>query len=117
MGDDFIRNFGNVLISSVRSHDLVIRMGGDEFIILLTGLTRIPEERQVQIMHIINRIRNELKNGWTIEQYFFAPTASIGIAYYPDHATTLESLMDLADQALYRAKECGKNNLFITGPL
>ncbi|MEK5332881.1 diguanylate cyclase domain-containing protein [Lysinibacillus sp. FSL W8-0992] len=117
MGDDFIRNFGNVLITSVRSHDLVIRMGGDEFIIILTGLTRNPEERQVQIMHIINRIRNELKNGWTIEKYFFAPTASIGIAYYPDHATTLESLMDLADQALYKAKECGKNNLFITGPL
>ncbi len=117
MGDDFIRNFGNVLISSVRSHDLVIRMGGDEFIIILTGLTRNQEERQVQIMHIINRIRNELKNGWTIEQYFFAPTASIGIAYYPDHAITLESLMDLADQALYKAKECGKNNLFITGPL
>lgn len=117
MGDDFIRKFGNVLIKSVRSHDLVIRMGGDEFIIILTGLTRKPEARQGQMMHIINRIRNELKKGWTIENHFFAPTASIGIAYYPDHATTLEELMDLADQALYKAKESGKNNLFITGPL
>jgi len=116
MGDDFIRKFGHVLISSVRSHDLVIRMGGDEFIIILTGLTRDTDDRQAQMMHIINRIRAGLKKGWTIENHFFSPTASMGIAYYPEHATSLESLMDLADQALYKAKECGKNHLFITAP-
>ncbi|QDQ03002.1 diguanylate cyclase [Lysinibacillus fusiformis] len=113
-GDEFIRNFGNILIASVRSHDLVIRIGGDEFIVILTGLTRDTEARNAQMMHIINRIRNELKKGWTIDNHHFAPTASIGIAYYPDHAKTLDSLLDLADQALYKAKEYGKNKLYIT---
>ncbi|MGE7694045.1 diguanylate cyclase domain-containing protein [Lysinibacillus sp. NPDC094177] len=112
-GDDFIQKFGQVLITAVRSHDLVIRMGGDEFIVVLTGLTRDDEKRRTQMMHIINRIRNELKKGWTIESHYFAPTASIGIAYYPDHGNTLNELLELADQALYKAKEIGKNNLYI----
>ncbi|EON72201.1 diguanylate cyclase domain-containing protein [Lysinibacillus sphaericus] len=113
-GDDFICNFGHVLIASVRSHDLVIRIGGDEFIIVLTGLTRDHEARNAQMMHIIDRIRNGLKKGWTINHRHFAPTASIGIAYFPDHAKTLDALIDLADQALYKAKEFGKNKLYIT---
>jgi len=113
-GDDFIQKFGQVLINSVRSHDLVIRIGGDEFIVILTGLTKDNEKRKAQMMHIIQRIRNELKKGWVIENNYFAPTASIGVAYYPDHGKNLDELLDLADQALYKAKEFGKNKLYIT---
>ncbi|MGE8036233.1 PAS domain S-box protein [Lysinibacillus sp. KCTC 33748] len=113
-GDDFIRKFGQVLITAVRNHDLVIRMGGDEFVVVLTDLTRDGKTRHTQMMDIINRIRNELKKGWTIEKHHFAPTASIGIAYYPDHGQTLNGLLELADQALYKAKEIGKNNHYIT---
>ncbi|WP_286925261.1 MULTISPECIES: diguanylate cyclase domain-containing protein [Lysinibacillus] len=113
-GDDFIRKFGQVLVNSVRSHDLVIRIGGDEFIVILTGLTRDNEKRKAQMMHIIQRIREELKKGWIIENNYFAPTASIGVAYYPDHGKNLDELLDLADQALYKAKEFGKNKLYIT---
>ncbi|MGE7947057.1 diguanylate cyclase domain-containing protein [Lysinibacillus sp. NPDC093688] len=113
-GDDFIRRFGQVLLTAVRNHDLVIRIGGDEFIVVLTGLTRDDKKRNTQMMDIIHRIRNELKKGWTIEGHHFAPTASIGIAYFPDHGQTLNELLELADQALYKAKEIGKNNLYIT---
>ncbi|WP_053583272.1 diguanylate cyclase domain-containing protein [Lysinibacillus contaminans] len=114
-GDAFIRKFGSVIMTSIRSHDLVIRIGGDEFIVVLTGLTRDYEARQAQMMQIISRIRKELQAGWTIEQHHFSPTASMGIAYYPDHGKTLDELLDLADQALYKAKELGKNNLYIIG--
>ncbi|MGE7916493.1 diguanylate cyclase domain-containing protein [Lysinibacillus xylanilyticus] len=112
-GDDFIRKFGQVLNTAVRSHDLVIRIGGDEFIVVLTGLTRDDDKRYTQIMHIYHRIRNELKKGWTIENHHFSPTASIGIAYYPDHGSSLNELLEIADQALYKAKEIGKNNFYI----
>ncbi|MEE3806618.1 MULTISPECIES: diguanylate cyclase [Lysinibacillus] len=114
-GDAFIQRFGNALNQTVRSHDMVIRIGGDEFIVILTGLTREADKRHDQIMHIIRRIRDELAEGWMIEDHHFTPTASIGIAYYPDHAQTLDELMDLADRALYRSKELGKNNLSISG--
>ena len=114
-GDAFIQKFGNVLKASIRSQDLVIRMGGDEFFVVLTDLTRNYEARQAQMMQVISRIRHELQIGWTIEHHHFTPTASMGITYYPDHAQTLKELMDLADQALYKAKELGKNNLYIVG--
>ncbi len=113
-GDAFIQSFGHALSKTVRSHDIVIRIGGDEFLVILTGLTREIDKRHNQIMHIIRRIRDELATGWMIEDHQFTPTASIGISYYPDHAQTLDELMDLADQALYKSKEAGKNNLFIS---
>lgn len=112
-GDAFIRKFGHVIMTSIRSQDLVIRLGGDEFLVVLTDLTRDYEARQVQTMQIISRIRQQLNIGWTIEHHQFTPTASMGIAYYPDHAQTLEALMELADQALYKAKELGKDKLYI----
>ncbi len=112
-GDDFIQKFGQALVASVRSHDLVTRIGGDEFIVVLAGLTRDEEKRHIQIMHVISRIRSELKKGWTIEGHTFTPTASIGVAYYPDHGKKLDDLLELADQALYKAKELGKNKLYI----
>ncbi|MEA0553189.1 diguanylate cyclase [Lysinibacillus irui] len=114
-GDAFIQRFGDALNKTIRSHDMVIRLGGDEFIVILTGLTRDIEKRHSQMMHIIRRIRDELALGWIIEDHHFSPTASIGIAYYPDHGQTLDELLDLADQALYKSKELGKNKLSISG--
>lgn len=112
-GDAFIRNFGRVIMTSIRNHDLVIRIGGDEFVVVLTALKRDVEARKEQLMQIIGRIRLELEAGWTIGNHPFSPTASMGVAYYPDHGDTLNELLDLADQALYKAKELGKNNLNI----
>ncbi|MEG0259935.1 MAG: GGDEF domain-containing protein, partial [Lysinibacillus sp.] len=114
VGDEFISNFGKVLSSSIRSHDLIVRVGGDEFIVVLTGLNCDSKERKLQVTQIIERIRKGLKLGWNIEQFHFAPTASVGISFYPDHADTLDELIDLADQALYEAKSRGNDRLHIT---
>ena len=114
-GDFFIQKFGSLIKSSIRKHDLVIRIGGDEFVVVLTKLVQNFDERQAQMMQIIRRIQKELCAGWTIENHRFAPTASMGIAFYPDHGNTLDELLDLADQALYKAKELGKNNMYIIG--
>ena len=114
-GDSFIQKFGNLIKSSIRKHDLVIRIGGDEFVVVLTKLGPNFEERQEQMMQILGRIRKELCAGWTIKNNQFTPTASMGIAFYSDHGNTLDELLDLADQALYKAKELGKNNMYIIG--
>lgn len=110
IGDEFIKQFGQALAKSVRNQDLVVRMGGDEFAIILTGLARNEVKRLEQIEQIIERIRNSLKTGWTIKNHLFTPTASMGIAFYPDHGEQLVELLECADQALYEVKGVSKNS-------
>lgn len=110
IGDSFIKEFGIALSNSLRTHDLVVRIGGDEFIIILNSLTMDIENRQKQIKQIIHRIQENLLTGWEIEGNKFSPTSSIGVAYYPDHAVQLDDLLEIADRALYEAKKIGKNS-------
>jgi GGDEF domain-containing protein len=57
VGDEFIRMFGNALLASVRPDDLVSRVGGDEFVILLTNLSNEPQMRNEEINVIIKNIQ------------------------------------------------------------
>ena len=105
VGDEFLIQFGNSLVKSVRQEDLVVRLGGDEFLIVFTGLSNSEIERTVQIKQIMNRIQENLEIGWRIRGVHFSPTVSIGISIYPQHSESLDELIDLADQALYQAKQ------------
>ncbi|MEK4628815.1 diguanylate cyclase [Solibacillus sp. FSL R7-0682] len=114
VGDEFLKEFGQALVKCIRNDDLIVRLGGDEFLIALTGLSSNEQVRLEQIKHIVERIRLQLKIGWTIRDLHFAPTTSIGISIYPEHSDTLEQLIDLADRALYQAKQISKNNYCIS---
>ncbi|MER2155325.1 MAG: diguanylate cyclase [Solibacillus sp.] len=105
VGDEFLIQFGKSLVRSVRNEDLVIRLGGDEFLIVLTGLSISEKERSVQLAYIMDRIKENLQIGWKIRGAHFSPTASMGISIYPKHSLSLDVLIDLADQALYKAKQ------------
>lgn len=104
IGDEFIRQFGYALKSSVRDSDFVCRIGGDEFVVVLTHMTMEKKKRQMQILATINRIQKVLSTGWDINGDHFAPTSSIGIAAYPEDGHTVEQLLEKADAALYLAK-------------
>ncbi|KGR76918.1 diguanylate cyclase domain-containing protein [Ureibacillus sinduriensis] len=116
VGDEFIIQFGNALMRSVRANDLVVRMGGDEFAIVLTGLLRDKTKRKHQVEQIIERINENLQQGWLISKQTFAPTASIGVAFYPDHGVSLDKLLSSSDKALYNVKSTSKNNYTIYNP-
>ncbi|MDN4492665.1 diguanylate cyclase domain-containing protein [Ureibacillus aquaedulcis] len=116
VGDEFIIQFGRALMRSVRANDLVVRMGGDEFAIILTGLVRDNIKRKQQVNQIIERINQNLQQGWMISKQLFAPTASIGVAFYPDHGVSLEKLLSSSDKALYNVKASSKNNYTIYSP-
>lgn len=105
VGDEFLKQFGKSLVKSVRQEDLVVRLGGDEFLIVFTGLSNSETERVIQIEQIMNRIKENLDIGWRIRGVHFSPTVSIGISIYPQHSECLDDLIDLADQALYQAKQ------------
>jgi len=113
IGDDFIRHFGDAILASVRAEDLVARIGGDEFVILINNVSRDPQERKKQTKWIIERIQNSLKQGWKIRDASFTPTSSIGISFYPDHGLTIDELLEKADVALYEGKRSGKNQFIL----
>ncbi|MER2191365.1 MAG: diguanylate cyclase [Solibacillus sp.] len=116
VGDKFLKNFSHALKSSVRPDDLVVRIGGDEFVVVLTNLSRNETELLRAIEQTISNIRQTLKCGWVIQGHTFSPTSSIGISIYPKNGYQLAELIDLADRALYEAKEHSKDNFKISEP-
>lgn len=109
IGDQFLREFGIALRQSVRVHDIVVRVGGDEFIVLLPGLLRDKAIRREQVENVISSIHERLRKGWHIQEHHFSPTTSIGIAFFPEASMDLSRLVDAADHALLLAKQRGKN--------
>ena len=104
MGDTLLSEAARRITSCVRESDTVARMGGDEFTIILPLLNRTGG-----IDYITANILERLAEPFTLgaEQAFV--TASIGIALYPDDAADVEALISNADQAMYAAKNLGRN--------
>ena len=95
-GDELLKGVAKVLKSSVRAVDMVCRYGGEEFVIIL------PQADKSVGQILAERIRVQVN-------LYFPTTISIGIAAYPDDADEIESLIQKADNALYKAKQSGKN--------
>jgi diguanylate cyclase (GGDEF)-like protein len=102
-GDSVLRKVAATLRKICRIEDVISRYGGDEFMILL------PETASDGAVLLAERIRKTFENTSDEKSEKFA-TVSIGIASYPiSPANNMEDLIKLADQALYRAKEAGRN--------
>lgn len=106
-GNRVLVEFSNLLQANVREGDIVTRYGGEEFAIIL------PETGKGGALQVAERIRQALEE----HEFTFAGgetmklTASIGISVYCYDAHTKDELISHADQALYCAKEAGKNNV------
>jgi diguanylate cyclase (GGDEF)-like protein len=99
-GDRILREVGSTLKSILRNHDVVARYGGEEFVVLLPG-TDLDEA-----MDVAERLRSALAEyPWTDR----AVTASLGIATSDADTPDAATLVDHADRALYRSKQCGRN--------
>ncbi len=104
-GDRLLELIAHRLRASVAAHDLVVRMGGDEFVVVATALRAVSV-----IDSIAKRIRKELSVPTDIDGVSLSVAPSIGISVYPDDGTTPEQLLKHADIALYQAKERGRGN-------
>jgi len=98
---------GAVLRSVVREIDVVSRFGGDEFTVIL------PQTGAAGAKVIAERLRQRIASTVFLRAHGLEVrlTASLGIAAYPDHGRTEEDLVSRADQAMYVAKEAGKNRV------
>jgi len=110
-GDKVLCEMAERLTGCVRSTDTVARMGGDEFIVLLPDL-RYPVEAE----HIATKIVACVAAPYKIDSAQAVVTVSVGVVTYPETSGDLESLMHCADEAMYKAKEKGKNRLQVYKP-
>lgn len=94
------------IISQIRFDDLVFRMGGDEFLVLL-NLTSAPNKTSA-IKGIANKIYNAVSRPIETKYFNTSVGLSMGCGLYPDQESNIKSLIKLADQAMYSAKQSGK---------
>jgi len=104
VGDVLLKNVASRLQGCIRASDTISRQGGDEFLIILPD---IVDENDVSI--IADKLINEFKTSFNINDHLISTSASIGVAFYPEHGTNFEQLLQSADAAMYKAKETGKN--------
>jgi diguanylate cyclase (GGDEF)-like protein len=108
-GDAVLKIVANILVGEVRRHDVIARYGGEEFALLLAE----TNEEQAHIM--AERCREKIESArFVAGGQAIRITASVGIAAYPCKSVErIDQLIDMADEALYRAKESGRNQVVI----
>ncbi|MCI0509275.1 diguanylate cyclase/phosphodiesterase with GAF sensor [Chromohalobacter marismortui] len=100
VGDDVLKCVADRLRSAVRHHDVIARLGGDEFVVILRDVDHPRTYR-----HILDQLRHPMPlQGNVIEL-----SASMGITRFPSDDSDSDLLLRHADQAMYTAKESGKN--------
>lgn len=110
-GDDLLIGISENLKHVLRSEDTLSRLGGDEFVLLLYDIGT-PQECSV----ILDRILHAIKLPVTTNAAIVSVSASIGVSLYPQDNSDADTLLRHADQAMYRAKEAGKNRFHLFDP-
>jgi len=103
-GDQLLKEAAQRLKGCVRASDTVARLGGDEFTIILNNLSDSASLEQ-----IAQNILNQLAEPFHLGEEMIYLSTSIGITIYPDDATDVDVLLKNADQAMYAAKDEGRN--------
>lgn len=102
-GDQVLVVIGKRLLETVRASDTVARLGGDEFVLVIEGI----EDRR-EIAHIGQKLIDMLAEDVELHSgHRVSVGGSIGFAMYPDDGTSMESLLQVADQAMYDYKATG----------
>lgn len=108
VGDDALRDVAGALSRHIRLDDTLARVGGDEFVLLLEDKTN-----EVAIEALARKVIGSVSSMATPAIRQAQIGASVGIAFFPDHASTARELMIRADEAMYMAKRRGKNRYYV----
>jgi diguanylate cyclase (GGDEF)-like protein len=110
MGSRVLIEVAQILSNSLRGVDVVARYGGDEFVVLL------PETSGKTALRITQRLQRAITEHEFLKEEGLKMqlTASFGISSFPEHAKVKKDLIRLADQAMYRAKNTGRNRICVS---
>lgn len=108
-GDMMLREVARRMNECVRETDSVARFGGDEFVVLLEGLSLVSAEAVLQAGHIAEKIRDSLSQPYQLKESQHLSSPSIGVVIFKGDAVNSDVLLKQADMAMYRAKDSGRN--------
>lgn len=105
VGDKLLTHFADLIRKCLRKDSLAVRLGGDEFVIMLDGINDRSE-----VETLVERLYRNFKKPVKLLDSFQTVSSSMGVSFYPYDAKDIHILLKMADMALYRAKELGKNH-------
>lgn len=106
-GDEVLKEIAARMANCVRASDMVVRLGGDEFLVVLVH----QSSHDAGIQRRLRELQKALTRPVSLANMELLVTSSIGVAAFPSAGSTPEELLANADQAMYRAKELGRNRL------
>ncbi len=111
IGDLLLQQVAKRLQLSVRNHDTVARIGGDEFVIILDDLGKDTETAKLAIKQVGEKLLKEINSPFTLQDYEHYCTPSIGIYMYSTGNINVDEVLKRADAAMYQIKQSGRNNI------
>jgi len=112
LGDQLLKEVSKRLVNTIRKSDVVARIGGDEFVIMIEN-----EENIEAIKLVAEKVLNSFNEPYKLNGQECFVTTSIGVAVYPTDGENAETLLKNADIAMYKAKEKGRNNCRFCTPV
>ena len=116
MCDLLLQQVAKRLEYCVREGDTIARIGGDEFVVMLEDLSRVPLEAAAQTEAVGEKIRETLNQPYQLGTYEYLSSPSIGATLFNDDSQTVEELLKQTDIAMYQAKKAGRNTLRFFDP-
>ena len=104
VGDELLKSIAHILSHQLREYDIIARVGGDEFVIVMSNDLSMRD-----LNHVLDRLLQALSEPIIVQKHPLSVSASLGVAFYPHDGVDLTSLMKSADMAMYDAKKSGKN--------
>lgn len=109
VGDLVLKKVADRLQASVRDEDLVARLSGDEFVVVLTVLDHELDMAAVKAAEVAEKIRKSLSEPYAYQDSNLYVSCSVGVVVYPDHDSSADELLRFADTAMYQVKDKGRN--------
>jgi len=107
VGSNLLKEFGDFLLTCIRTSDCAIRYGGDEFVLVL------PKTTKKEALHVVSRSLESLRSHVFLKgrHLNIRVTASFGISTLPEDGKTIDQLISAADRAMYTVKKSSKNGV------
>lgn len=111
LGDQLLQEVALRLNQVVRAEDTLARLGGDEFVVIMENLSPDYEDAALVCQALAERLIEQLRQDYPIDQQVLHISASVGISLFPTDAANIDGLLRQADIAMYRSKEGGRATL------